>query len=76
MKIVLISFDVEEFDMPFEYGGKSSLEEQISTSTEGLSKLLPLLENFQAKSTIYCTGVYATEKPEILKKISEFHEIA
>ena len=76
MKIVLLSFDVEEFDMPFEYGGKPSMEEQISTSTAGLKKLLPLLEKYQAKSTIYCTGVYATEKPEIIKQISDFHEIA
>ena len=76
MKIVLLSFDVEEFDMPFEYGGTPSMKEQISTSTEGLDKLLPLLEKFEAKSTIYCTGVYATQKPEIVKKMSEFHEIA
>jgi peptidoglycan/xylan/chitin deacetylase (PgdA/CDA1 family) len=76
MKIALLSFDVEEFDMPFEYGGNPSMEEQITTSNEGLGKLLHVLEEFKAKATFYCTGVYANAKPEQIKKISELHEIA
>lgn len=76
MKIALLSFDVEEFDMPFEYGGNPTMEEQIATSNEGLTKLLPLLKQFNAKSTFYCTGVYATAQPEQIKEVSEFHEIA
>jgi peptidoglycan/xylan/chitin deacetylase (PgdA/CDA1 family) len=76
MKIALLSFDVEEFDMPFEYGGNPTMEQQIATSNEGLNALLPVLERYQAKATFYTTGVYATAKPEQIKKISESHEIA
>jgi hypothetical protein len=36
MKIAILSFDVEEFDMPFEYGGNPPMEEQIATSNQGL----------------------------------------
>jgi peptidoglycan/xylan/chitin deacetylase (PgdA/CDA1 family) len=73
MKIALLSFDVEEFDMPFEYGGNPTMEEQIATSKAGLNKLL---QKYNAKSTIYCTGVFATAEPEAIKTISDFHEIA
>jgi peptidoglycan/xylan/chitin deacetylase (PgdA/CDA1 family) len=76
MKIALLSFDVEEFDMPFEYGGNPTMKQQIATSNEGLNALLPVLERFKAKATFYTTGVYAAEKSEQIKKISEFHEIA
>lgn len=76
MKIALLSFDVEEFDMPFEYGGNPTMEQQITTSKTGLNKLLTVLKKHDAKSTIYCTGVYATAQQEDIKKISDFHEIA
>jgi peptidoglycan/xylan/chitin deacetylase (PgdA/CDA1 family) len=76
MKIAILSFDVEEFDMPFEYGGNPSMEEQIETSRLGLEKLIPMLKKYNAKSTIYCTGVYANAQPETIKEISNFHEIA
>ena len=76
MKIALLSFDVEEFDMPFEYGGNPAMSEQIATSKSGLDKLLLVLTKHNAKSTIYCTGVFATAQPELIKEISYFHEIA
>ena len=76
MKIALLSFDVEEFDFPFEYGGHPTMEEQISTSRSGLNKLIPVLKKYNAKSTMYCTGFFASAQPEIIKEISSFHEIA
>jgi peptidoglycan/xylan/chitin deacetylase (PgdA/CDA1 family) len=76
MKIALLSFDVEEFDIPFEYGGNPSMEQQIATSNQGLEKLLPVLEKFQAKATFYTTAVYAEAEPERIKKMSQTHEIA
>lgn len=76
MKIAILSFDVEEFDMPIEFGGNPTLENQIENSYNGLTKLLPVLEKFNAKATFYCTGVYASNKSELIKKISDTHEIA
>ena len=76
MKIALLSFDVEEFDMPFEFGGNPSMEQQISTSNAGLIKILKVLENFKATATFYTTGVYATAMPEQIAEMSKTHEIA
>jgi peptidoglycan/xylan/chitin deacetylase (PgdA/CDA1 family) len=76
MKIALLSFDVEEFDMPFEYGGNPPMEEQIATSTKGLETIVSILEKYQAQATFYCTGVYATAKPALIKELSKNHEIA
>lgn len=76
MKIAVLSFDVEEFDMPFEFGGKPSMEEQIATSTQGLASISAILEQYQAQATFYCTGVYALAQTEKIKILSKTHEIA
>lgn len=75
-KIALLSFDVEEFDMPYEYGGKPNMQQQLATSNEGLQKLLPVLDQYNAQVTFYTTGVYASAMPDQIKKMSETHEIA
>jgi hypothetical protein len=41
MKIAILSFDVEEFDMPFEYGGNPPMEEQLSTARAYTQLLCP-----------------------------------
>lgn len=35
--MILLSFDIEEFDMPFEYGKDISIENQIAVSEKGMS---------------------------------------
>jgi hypothetical protein len=76
-KQVLLSYDVEEFDMCFEYNGTLPLEEQVMYSTNGLQLLLAVLDQYQIKVTFYCTAVYALAKPEIIKMLAEAgHEIA
>jgi len=42
--MVLLSFDIEEFDMPFEYGKEIPFEDQLSISTEGTLKILAILK--------------------------------
>lgn len=76
MKIAVLSFDIEEFDMPFEFGGNPSIEEQIATSTKGLASLTAILEKYQAEATFYCTGVYALAQSEKIKALSQSNEIA
>jgi peptidoglycan/xylan/chitin deacetylase (PgdA/CDA1 family) len=74
---VLLSYDVEEFDMPFEYGGNLPFTEQIDFSVKGLEQLLPLLNSFGAKATFYCTGRFAEARPDWIKILhTEGHEIA
>ncbi|WP_299287717.1 polysaccharide deacetylase family protein [uncultured Mucilaginibacter sp.] len=75
--MILLSFDIEEFDMPFEYGKTISFEDQLAISTEGTKKILALLKQHEIKATFYCTANYALNKPEIIQKIvADGHEIA
>jgi peptidoglycan/xylan/chitin deacetylase (PgdA/CDA1 family) len=75
--MILLGFDVEEFDMPFEYGKTLSLTEQISISTTGTLSVLDLLKETGIKATFFCTAIYALNQPDIiLKIIAEGHEIA
>ena len=75
--MILLSFDIEEFDMPFEYGKTISFEDQMSISIEGTSLILDLLEKHQVKATFFSTVIFAINAPEIIKRIiKDGHEIA
>lgn len=75
--MILLSFDIEEFDMPFEYGKTISFEDQMSISIEGTSLILDLLEKHQVKATFFSTVIFAINAPEIIQRIvNEGHEIA
>ncbi len=75
--MVLLSFDVEEFDMPFEYGKTISLEEQLAISTEGTEIILSMLEELQVKASFFCTANFALNRPGLVKRmIEEGHEVA
>lgn len=75
--MILLSFDIEEFDMPFEYGKTISFADQLAISTEGTLRILALLKQHQVKATFYCTAYYALNKPEIIAEIVKAeHEIA
>jgi hypothetical protein len=73
---ILLTFDVEEFDIPLEYGHRISLEEQIENTTTGLQKIQELLSENQIRCTFFTTAAYAQQKPALIKKVSEIHEIA
>ncbi|RYX86341.1 DUF3473 domain-containing protein [bacterium] len=75
--MILLSFDIEEFDMPFEYGKNISFADQLSISTDGTLKILALLKQHQVNATFYCTANYALNKPDIIAQIvADGHEIA
>ena len=75
--MILLSFDIEEFDMPFEYGKTLPFEDQLAISTEGTLKILALLKRAEIKATFYCTANYAQHRPLIIKQmVDEGHEIA
>jgi len=77
MKTVLLSFDIEEFDMPLEYGASISLSEQIQISTEGTRTVLDILKEHEIKATFFSTVVFAVNTTDMLIRIkSEGHEIA
>src|SRR5471030_2726943 len=75
--MITLGFDVEEFDMPFEYGKTLPFSEQLSISTTGTLLVLNLLKETGVKATFFCTAHYALHQPEIILKIvNDGHEIA
>jgi peptidoglycan/xylan/chitin deacetylase (PgdA/CDA1 family) len=77
MKNVLLSFDIEEFDMPMEYGKTIPFEEQIRTSQEGTAKILDLLKQHEIRATFFSTVIFAKHSPQLIARIrAEGHELA
>ena len=75
--MILLSFDIEEFDMPIEYGKTINFEEQILISKIGTSIILDILKKHKIKATFFSTVVFAQNAPELIKKIvDDGHEIA
>jgi peptidoglycan/xylan/chitin deacetylase (PgdA/CDA1 family) len=73
---ILLTFDVEEFDIPREYGQDISFDKQIEVTTAGLHQILALLSQHQIKCTFFTTAAYAQQQPAFIRMISENHEIA
>jgi hypothetical protein len=77
MKTVLLSFDIEEFDMPIEYGRHIALAEQISISYEGTKVILDLLKEHSIQATFFSTVVFAEHATDLINRITtEGHELA
>ena len=51
--MILLSFDIEEFDMPFEYNKSIDFKDQIAIPTEGLLIVLDLLAKHNIKATFF-----------------------
>src|SRR3989344_7853133 len=75
MKQILLTFDIEEFDLPLEFGVKITEEEQFETSRIGTQKILELLDKNNVKATFFISAKFASKYPSLIKKISEKHEI-
>ncbi len=73
---ILLSFDVEEFDMPLEYGFPITAEQQMQKGKLGLDRLMPLLSDPSIQSTLFTTANFANQYPEIIQQLSQKHEIA
>ncbi|MFI5149209.1 MAG: polysaccharide deacetylase family protein [Bacteroidia bacterium] len=76
MNKTLLSFDLEEFDIPEEYGQKLDPETKIGQSYEGLLLILELLRKLDIKATFYTTAVFALAHPELIMEMAKTHEIA
>ena len=75
--MVLLSFDVEEFDMPFEYGKTIDFQDQINISKEGTVIILDLLKKHGVSATFFCTATFAKNAPELIQRMTnENHEVA
>jgi len=73
---IILTFDLEEFDLPLEYNCPISEELQFETSNEGLHKLIQLLAQHKVRATFFTTGNFCEKYPGTIKSLSENHEIA
>lgn len=71
---VLLSFDVEEFDMPLEYQFDIPVEEQMRVGIKGLDAIAPILDSVAC--TLFTTANFANHFPERIKALAKSHEIA
>lgn len=76
MPEIFLTFDVEEFDLPMEYGNKISLPEQLEVSRQGLLLISNILDKLEIKSTLFTTGTFALHNKTLIRNLSEKHEIA
>lgn len=75
--MILLSFDIEEFDIPFEYNRTIDIKDQIALSSEGTTRILDLLAKYAVKATFFCTANFADHAPAIIQRIiAEGHEVA
>lgn len=73
---VLLSFDVEEFDLPREHGGEISVAEGVKVSAVGLVRILEVLKKAGVRATFFVTGNFAKERPDLMMQIlDEGHEV-
>jgi hypothetical protein len=73
---ILLTFDVEEFDTPLDYGLNLELEEQISVSTQGMRALQSLLTDWRVPTTLFTTATYALHEQAFVRELATQHEIA
>ena len=55
--MILLSFDIEEFDMPLEYEGTIPFEEQLQVSRNGFTEYISHSKNIMQKATFFSTVV-------------------
>lgn len=76
IKNILLSFDLEEFDLPNEIKeGPISEEAQFKTSKDGAERVLELLDKCKIKATFFISAKFAQKYPSLIKNISKDHEI-
>lgn len=75
-RFVLLSFDVEEFDMPLEYNFAISPEEQMRVGKQGLDAIASVLADPAITSTLFTTANFAMHYPTAVQQLARQHEIA
>jgi len=77
MKFVLLTFDLEEFDMLKDYNKNIEKSEMFELSFEGLKRVITILDECEITATFFTTTVFGEKYPEMLKLLErKNHEIA
>ncbi|HEX8332502.1 MAG TPA: polysaccharide deacetylase family protein [Segetibacter sp.] len=75
-KKVLLSFDVEEFDMPLEYGQHISMEQQLQTGFDGFTTVMKIIDDAGIPVTLFTTANFALNYSSYMQMLLAHHEIA
>jgi peptidoglycan/xylan/chitin deacetylase (PgdA/CDA1 family) len=78
-RLACLSFDVEPFDIPLEYGHQISVDRQYEIGRRGLRRVMALLEEVEARATFFITAEFALRFPDMVRQIAASqlgHEIA
>jgi hypothetical protein len=73
---IILTFDVEEFDMPLEYNQLISTSQQMQIGKMGLDAIIPLIEQHNIECTLFTTANFAQNYPESITQLARTHEIA
>ncbi len=72
---IFLTFDLEEFDLPLEYGVKEE-NQLFDIPEEGLEKVLEITSKHEVACTFFATNVFAEKNPSIIRRLIESgHEI-
>ena len=72
---ILLTFDVEEFDLPLEYNLSIDKEEQMSVGYAGLQTIEKILSGENICTTLFTTANFALHYPESIRHLSCKNEI-
>ena len=73
---ILLTFDVEEFDLPLEYNIHISDEEALSVGKKGLDLVSHVIAKQAIPTTLFTTANFALNYPDTIKALSKTNEIA
>lgn len=72
---IILTFDLEEFDLPLEHNIPITEMDQFRVANEGLDRVSDLLDLYNIKATFFITGNYCLNNPERVKTLAAKHEI-
>ncbi len=75
-KKILFSVDLEEFDLPEEYGYTLPVEEKLQVSLPGMQALDAIMDKHGVAATIFTTAFWADHHKDFMRALAIKHEIA
>lgn len=72
----MLTFDLEEFDIPEEYGQKVPESDQMQVTLAGMERVMAVLDRHRITATFFTTGHFARNNPGLIRTLAQNHEIA
>lgn len=75
-KTILLTFDIEEFDLPLEFNEEISEKEQLEISLKGFKEILKILKQENVPATFFVTAKFAVNNKKLIRHLAKNNEIA